>query len=399
MSHLDRSFKLRYNHIKMSRKKITIFDTTLRDGEQTPGSKLSPEEKLKIAIHLEDLGVDVIEAGFPASSPGDFRAVKLIAEHIDKSIICALTRASIKDIDVAAEALEKAKKPRIHTGIGVSDIHIQHKLKSTHYKVLNQAVRAIKHAKTFTNDVEFYAEDAGRSELSFLKEICQAAIDAGATTLNIPDTTGFCMPNEYGEIFRVLATELKNAEKITLSTHCHNDLGMATANTISALENGAGQVECTINGIGERAGNTALEEIVMILKKKYGSLFHTSVKTKNIMKVSKLVATSMRMPVQANKAIVGGNAFAHSSGIHQDGVIKNRTTYEIIDPAEIGHQGSKIILTARSGRSALKHKLSELNYFPEKEALENLYASFLVMADQKKRIIKKDLIQLIKNNQ
>ena len=374
--------------------KVDIFDTTLRDGEQVPGCKLNTEEKIEVAIALEDLGVDIIEAGFPISSPGDFHSVVAISKAVNKPIVCGLSRAVEKDIETAAEALKFAKRPRIHTGIGTSDIHIQYKLKSNREAIIERAVAAVKYAKKFVEDVEFYAEDAGRTDNEYLARVMEAVIEAGATVLNIPDTTGYCLPEEYGQKIKFLHENVKGIEKATLSTHCHNDLGLATANSIAGVQNGARQVECTINGIGERAGNTSLEEVVMIINKHRWLDYTSGIDTKKIYSTSKLVSELMNMPVQPNKAIVGSNAFAHSSGIHQDGVIKHRENYEIIDPAEVGVSKSSIILTARSGRAALNFRLKELGYEFSREELDNAYQGFLKVADTKKHIEADDLHQL-----
>lgn len=379
----------------MAAHKIQIFDTTLRDGEQVPGCKLNKEEKLVIARQLEQLGVDVIEAGFPISSPGDFDAVRAIARQTKEATVCGLSRAVEEDIKVAAEALREARYPRLHTGIGTSESHVKYKLRSTQEQVLERAVQAVKLAKSFVEDVEFYAEDAGRTDNEFLARVCSAAVKAGATVLNIPDTTGYCLPQEYGAKIKYLYENVAGIEHVRLSTHCHNDLGLATANSISGAINGARQIECTINGVGERAGNTALEEVVMIMKQHPYLGLHTSINTKLLSETSALVSHMMRMPVQPNKAIVGANAFSHSSGIHQDGVIKNRSTYEIIDPKEVGVDSSSIVLTARSGRAALAYRLQKLGYTLEKEMLDIAYTSFLLVADVKKEVEDKDLHQLI----
>lgn len=374
---------------------IQIFDTTLRDGEQVPGCKLNKDEKLVIARQLEKLGVDVIEAGFPVSSPGDFEAVRAIATQTREATVCGLTRAVENDIRVAAEALQTARYPRIHTGIGTSDLHVRHKLRTTQQDVIARAVAAVKLAKSFVEDVEFYAEDAGRTDNEYLARVCEAAIRAGATVLNIPDTTGYCLPAEYGAKIKYLVDNVRGIENVTLSTHCHNDLGMATANSIAGAVNGARQIECTINGVGERAGNTALEEVVMVLRQHPDLHLTTGVNTKLLTETSALVSHLMQMPVQANKAIVGANAFAHSSGIHQDGVIKHRATYEIIDPREVGAPDSAIVLTARSGRAALAYRLQKLGYAFGGQSLNQAYASFLVLADRQKEIQDHDLHLLV----
>ncbi|MGI4866858.1 MAG: 2-isopropylmalate synthase [Janthinobacterium lividum] len=379
----------------MATQKIQIFDTTLRDGEQVPGCKLNQQEKLIIARQLEALGVDVIEAGFPVSSPGDFAAVAAIAAQTKEATVCGLTRAVENDIRVAAEALRGARRPRIHTGIGTSDLHIFQKLRTTQEDVLARAIAAVKLAKSFVEDVEFYAEDAGRTDNEFLARVCEAAIAAGATVLNIPDTTGYCLPHEYGAKIKYLYENVKGIDRAILSTHCHNDLGLATANSIAGVSNGARQIECTINGVGERAGNTALEEVVLILRQHPGLGLYTDVNTRLLTETSAMVSHLMSMPVQANKAIVGANAFAHSSGIHQDGVIKCRETYEIIDPKEVGAVDSTIVLTARSGRAALAYRLQKLGYNLERPALNAAYTSFLQLADRQREVIDNDLHILI----
>jgi len=379
----------------MDTNQIQIFDTTLRDGEQVPGCKLDTKQKLVIARQLESLGVNVIEAGFPISSPGDFKSVAEIGRVVSEPVVCALSRAVKKDIEVAAEALKTAKHPRIHTGIGTSDSHIQYKLRTTPEKIIERAVEAVRYAKSFVEDVEFYAEDAGRTDNEFLARVIQAVVDAGATVLNIPDTTGYCLPDEYGAKIAFLRDNVNGIHKCTLSTHCHNDLGLATANSIAGIINGARQIECTINGIGERAGNTALEEVTMIMRQ-HGHLgLYTSINSKLLLETSHLVSESMGMVVQPNKAIVGDNAFAHSSGIHQDGVIKRRDTYEIIDPAEVGVDESKIVLTARSGRAALAYRLKNLGHNVTKIQLDDLYQEFLRIADLKKEVEDADLEEMI----
>jgi len=371
--------------------KLHFFDTTLRDGEQVPGCQLNTIEKIEVAKTLEKLGVDVIEAGFPVSSPGDFKSVIEISKAVKDPIICALTRAVEKDISVASDALKYAKKGRIHTGIGTSEYHIKYKLNSNPDEIIKRAVKAVKYAKKFVEDVEFYAEDAGRTDNEFLAKVIEAVIKAGATVVNIPDTTGYCLPVDYGNKIKYLVENVKHIDKAIISTHCHNDLGMATANTITGVINGARQVEVTINGIGERAGNTSLEEIAMIVKSHQGIGVSTGINEKKIFKASRLVSTLMRMPVQANKAIVGRNAFAHSSGIHQDGVLKKRENYEIINPKDVGINESSILLTARSGRAALKHKLEKLGYKLDKERIDEVYQKFLIIADKKKDISEEDL--------
>ncbi len=378
--------------------KVFIFDTTLRDGEQVPGCKLNTAQKIEIALQLERLGVDIIEAGFPISSPGDFRSVEAVCEAVREPIVCGLSRAVAKDIEVAAQALQKARRPRIHTGIGTSDSHIKHKLRSTPEKILEQAVAAVKLAKRFVEDVEFYAEDAGRTNNEYLARVIEAVIAAGATVLNIPDTTGYCLPEEYGAKIRYLKENVKGIDRAILSTHCHNDLGLATANSIAGVQHGARQIECTINGIGERAGNTSLEEVVMILKQHPYLKLSTGIQTPLIYSTSRLVSERMGMPVQPNKAIVGANAFAHSSGIHQDGVIKRRDTYEIMDPLEVGVDHSKIVLTARSGRAAIAYRAKNIGFDLTKDELDRVYAQFLIVADKKKEVEDQDLHHIITNS-
>ncbi|SEW17233.1 2-isopropylmalate synthase [Chryseobacterium wanjuense] len=379
----------------MKSEKIEIFDTTLRDGEQVPGCKLNTEQKLIIAEKLDELGVDVIEAGFPISSPGDFHSVSEISKLVKNAKVCGLTRANQKDIDTAAEALRYAKRPRIHTGIGTSDSHIKYKFNSNREDIIERAVQAVKYAKTFVEDVEFYAEDAGRTDNEYLARVCEEVIKAGATVLNIPDTTGYCLPEEYGEKIKYLRENVSGIDKAILSCHCHNDLGLATANSISGVINGARQIECTINGLGERAGNTALEEVVMILKQHRNLQLYTDINSRMLNSMSILVSDLMGMPVQPNKAIVGANAFAHSSGIHQDGVIKNRETYEIIDPEEVGVNASTIVLTARSGRSALAYRFKHIGFDVTKNELDFLYQEFLKIADMKKEVNNDDLSSII----
>ncbi|SNR16474.1 2-isopropylmalate synthase [Tenacibaculum jejuense] len=380
----------------MKDNKIQIFDTTLRDGEQVPGCKLDTNQKLVIAERLDSMGVDIIEAGFPISSPGDFNSVSEIAKIVKNATVCGLSRAVQKDIEVAAEALKHAVKPRIHTGIGTSDSHIKYKFNSTREQVIERAIAAVSHAKKYVNDVEFYAEDAGRTENEFLAKVCEAAIKAGATVLNIPDTTGYCLPEEYGAKIKYLKDNVKGIDDVIISCHCHNDLGLATANSISGVVNGARQIECTINGIGERAGNTALEEVVMILKQHPYLNLHTDINTKLLYDTSLMVREKMGMPVQPNKAIVGANAFAHSSGIHQDGVIKNRETYEIIDPEEVGVTESAIVLTARSGRAALAYRAKKIGYELTKIQLDKAYQTFLQFADKQKEVIDEDIHLIMK---
>ena len=375
----------------MSIDKVQIFDTTLRDGEQVPGCKLNTEQKLVIAQRLDELGVDVIEAGFPISSPGDFTSVSEIAKIVKNATVCGLTRAVKKDIEVAAQALEHAKKPRIHTGIGTSESHIKFKFNSTQDQIIERAIEAVAYAKKYVDDVEFYAEDAGRTDNAFLARICTEVIKAGATVLNIPDTTGYCLPSEYGAKIKYLKDHVVDIDKAILSCHCHNDLGLATANSIEGVINGARQIECTINGIGERAGNTSLEEVVMILRQHPDLNLDTNINSKLLYDTSLMVSEKMGMLVQPNKAIVGSNAFAHSSGIHQDGVIKNRETYEIIDPADVGVTESAIVLTERSGRAALAYRAKNIGYELTKLQLDKVYNEFLKYADKKKEVIDEDL--------
>lgn len=379
-------------------KNVQIFDTTLRDGEQVPGCKLNTEQKLIIAEQLDLLGVDIIEAGFPVSSPGDFKSVEAISKLIKHATVCGLTRSVENDIKVAAEALKYAKKPRIHTGIGTSDSHIKFKFKSNQEEILKRAFEAVKYAKSFVEDVEFYAEDAGRTDNEYLARVCEAVIKAGATVLNIPDTTGYCLPHEYGAKIKYLRENVRGIEKAVLSCHCHNDLGLATANSIEGVINGARQIECTINGIGERAGNTALEEVVMILKQHPYLKLDTNIKTEMLYGISHLVSDSMGIYTQPNKAIVGANAFAHSSGIHQDGVIKNRETYEIINPKDVGVTESSIVLTARSGRAALAYRAKNIGYELTKLQLDEIYSNFLDFADKKKEVDDSDIHQIIESS-
>jgi len=378
----------------MDKNRVYIFDTTLRDGEQVPGCQLNTVEKIQVAKALEGLGVDVIEAGFPVSSPGDFNSVIEISKAVTWPTICALTRAVEKDIDVAAQALQYAKHKRIHTGIGTSDSHIRYKFNSTREEILERAVKAVKYAKKYVEDIEFYCEDAGRTENEYLARVVEAVIAAGATVVNIPDTTGYCLPSEYGEKIKYLMENVRNIDNAIISTHCHNDLGMATANTMSGLLNGARQCEVTINGIGERAGNTSLEEIAMIIKSHSDIDLHTNINTQKIYPISRMVSGLMNMPVQPNKAIVGKNAFAHSSGIHQDGVLKNVQTYEIIDPHDVGIDDNSIVLTARSGHAAVKYRLECLGIKVEGEALDKIYKDFLNLADKKKQVNDDDLLVL-----
>lgn len=381
----------------MQKNKIQIFDTTLRDGEQVPGCKLETKEKLIIAERLEDLGVDVIEAGFPISSPGDFKSVVEVCNVLKETTVCALARSVEKDIEVAASALKNAKKSRIHLGIGTSDSHIKHKFKSNRDEILKRAYKAVKFGRNLVDEIEFYAEDAGRTDNEFLAKVCEKVIDAGATILNIPDTTGYCLPNQYGKKINYLINNVPNIDKAIISCHCHNDLGLATANSIEGVINGARQIECTVNGIGERAGNTSLEEVVMILKQHKELNLDTNINTKLLNSTSKLVSELMGMVVQPNKAIVGSNAFAHSSGIHQDGIIKNRETYEIIDPSDVGVDESSIILTARSGRAAIAFRANKIGLNLTKNQLDKVYDEFLKIADHKKEISDYDLSSIINN--
>ena len=379
----------------MNKDKVQIFDTTLRDGEQVPGCKLDTAQKLIIASRLDEMGVDIIEAGFPVSSPGDFLSVSEISKIVKNATVCGLTRAVKNDIDVAAQALQYAKKPRIHTGIGTSESHIVHKLNTTKEDIIARAKAAVAHAKSYVEDVEFYAEDAGRTDNAFLAQVCEEVIKSGATVLNIPDTTGYCLPDEYGAKIKYLKENVKGIDNVIISCHCHNDLGMATANSIAGAINGARQIECTINGIGERAGNTALEEVVMVFKQHPYLNLYTDVNSKQLNEMSRLVSDSMGMMVQPNKAIVGANAFAHSSGIHQDGVIKNRATYEIIDPLDVGVNESSIILTARSGRAALAYRAKKVGYELTKVQLDIVYVEFLKFADIKKEVLDDDIHQIV----
>lgn len=382
----------------MSSTHIQIFDTTLRDGEQVPGCKLNKAQKIIIAEQLDLLGVDIIEAGFPVSSPGDFASVQAVSKIVKNATVCGLSRSVENDIKVAAEALQYAKIPRIHTGIGTSDSHIKFKFNSDRDAIIERAVAAVRYAKSFVEDVEFYAEDAGRTENEYLARVCEAVIKAGATVLNIPDTTGYCLPQEYGAKIKYLKDNVKGIEKANLSCHCHNDLGLATANSIEGVINGASQIECTINGIGERAGNTALEEVVMIMKQHPALQLDTNINTSMLYGISQLVSDNMGIYTQPNKAIVGANAFAHSSGIHQDGVIKNRETYEIIDPKEVGVTESAIVLTARSGRAALAYRAKNVGYELTKLQLDVVYSDFLKFADVKKEINDSDLNEIIESS-
>lgn len=383
----------------MASEQILIFDTTLRDGEQVPGCKLNTAEKMELALELEALGVNVIEAGFPISSPGDYESVHAIAKIIRNATVCGLTRANQKDIEVAAAALKPAARPRIHTGIGTSDYHIKYKFNSTRDEILERAVQAVKWARNYTDDVEFYAEDAGRSDDAYLARVIEAVIAAGATTVNIPDTTGYCLPHQYGAKIKYLKDHVTNIDKAVISCHCHNDLGLASANSIAGVINGARQIECTINGLGERAGNTSLEEVVMIIRQHPELDLFSTIRTERLNPISRLVSDTMRMPVQPNKAIVGSNAFAHSSGIHQDGFLKNSINYEIINPADVGADSSKIVLTARSGRSALAYRLHKLGFSFDRNDVDELYNRFLAVADRKKEVEDLDLMELAQNYQ
>lgn len=375
----------------MSEGKVHIFDTTLRDGEQVPGCKLNAAEKLELALQLEYLGVDIIEAGFPISSPGDFESVQQIAKVIKNTTVCGLSRAVQKDIEVAAQALKYAVRPRIHTGIGTSDYHIKSKFNSTREDILARAIQCVKWARKYTDDVEFYAEDAGRTDNDYLAQVIEAVIKAGATVVNIPDTTGYCLPYQYGEKIAYLVNNVPNIDKAIISCHCHNDLGLATANSIAGVIGGARQIECTINGLGERAGNTSLEEVVMIIKQHKHLGLYTNIKAEQLNPMSRLVSDTMRMPVQPNKAIVGSNAFSHSSGIHQDGFLKDSLTYEIINPDEVGADSSKIVLTARSGRSALAYRFQKLGFQFDRNDVDVLYNEFVKIADSKKEVEDADL--------
>ena len=376
---------------------VQIFDTTLRDGEQVPGCKLDTKSKLILAERIDILGADIIEAGFPISSPGDFKSVVEISKIVKNASVCALSRANEKDIDVAAESLKEAKKPRIHTGIGTSEIHIKHKFNSNKESIIELAKKSVSHAKKYVYDIEFYAEDAGRTDNDFLAKVCEEVIKSGATVLNIPDTTGYCLPEEYGDKIKFLINNVNGIENVTISCHCHNDLGLATANSIYGVINGARQIECTINGIGERAGNTSLEEVVMILKQHSDLGLYTNINSKLLNDTSQKVSDLMGMPVQPNKAIVGSNAFAHSSGIHQDGVIKKRETYEIIDPYDVGVDKSSIVLTARSGRAALAFRMKEFGVNLSKKELDEVYNEFLIVADKKKEVTESDFPIMLKN--
>lgn len=383
----------------MAEGKVHIFDTTLRDGEQVPGCKLNTTEKLELALQLEDLGVDIIEAGFPVSSPGDFESVSQIAKTIKNATVCGLTRAVQKDIEVAAQALKYAVRPRIHTGIGTSDLHIKAKFNSTREEILKRAIQCVTWARNFTDDVEFYAEDAGRTDNDYLARVVEAVIKAGATVVNIPDTTGYCLPYQYGEKISYLINNVSNIEKAIISCHCHNDLGLATANSIAGAIAGARQIECTVNGLGERAGNTSLEEVAMIIKQHKDLGLYTTIKSEKLNPISRLVSDTMRMPVQPNKAIVGSNAFSHSSGIHQDGFLKDAQTYEIMNPEEVGADSSKIVLTARSGRSALAYRFQKLGFQFDRNDIDVLYNEFVKVADSKKEVEDGDLTSIAKQYQ
>jgi 2-isopropylmalate synthase len=373
---------------------VFIFDTTLRDGEQVPGCKLNTKEKLALAVRLEELGVDILEAGFPVSSPGDYESVNQIAKTLKNTVVCGLSRAVQNDIEVAAAALKPAKRFRIHTGIGTSDLHIKYKFNATREEIIERAISAVKLARNFTDDVEFYAEDAGRTDNEYLARVIEAVVKAGATTLNIPDTTGYCLPYQYQAKMEYLVNNVPNIDKAILSCHCHNDLGLATANSIAGVMGGARQIECTINGLGERAGNTALEEVVMVLNQHSDLGYRTNINTRLLNPISHEVSEIMRMGVQPNKAIVGANAFSHSSGIHQDGFLKEAQTYEIINPELVGAEASKIVLTARSGRSALAHRLHKLGYAYTRNDIDVLYPIFLQLADRKKEVTHEDLVEI-----
>jgi 2-isopropylmalate synthase len=376
---------------------VQIFDTTLRDGEQVPGCKLDTKSKLILAEKIDLLGVDIIEAGFPISSPGDFKSVVEISKIIKNASVCALSRANEKDIDIEAESLKNAKKPRIHTGIGTSEVHIKYKFNSKKDSIIEIAKKSVTHARKYVDDVEFYAEDAGRTDNEFLAKVCEEVIKSGATVLNIPDTTGYCLPSEYGDKIKFLINNVKGIENVTVSCHCHNDLGLATANSIYGVINGARQIECTVNGIGERAGNTSLEEVVMILRQHTDLNLDTNINSKLLNETSQKVSELMGMPVQPNKAIVGSNAFAHSSGIHQDGVIKKRETYEIIDPLDVGVDKSSIVLTARSGRAALAFRMKQYGVNLTKKELDDVYNEFLIVADKKKEVTDTDFPEILQN--
>lgn len=375
---------------------VKIFDTTLRDGEQALPASLTVKEKLQIALAIERLGVDIIEAGFPVSSPGDFDSVKQIANQVQNAVVCGLSRAVAADIDACGEALRGAKQGRIHTFIATSDIHVSNKLRKSQDEIIEMAVNAIKHARQYTDDVEFSCEDAGRTHIDYLCKMVETAINAGATTVNIPDTVGYTTPTEFGGIITQLFNRVPNIDKATISVHCHNDLGLAVANSLAAIEQGARQVECTVNGIGERAGNASLEEIAMIIQTRSALLgVNTNIVSQEISRTSKLVSQLCNMPVQSNKAIVGANAFSHSSGIHQDGVLKAQNTYEIMTPESVGISKNKLNLTSRSGRHVIKHRVHELGYSDSDYDLDTLYADFLKLADKKGQVFDYDLEALM----
>ncbi|AIE87478.1 2-isopropylmalate synthase [Fimbriimonas ginsengisoli] len=377
--------------------RVLVFDTTLRDGEQSPGVRLSLDEKLEIGRQLVLLGVDILEAGFPISSPGDFQSVNTLAKELKGVTICGLTRAREKDIEVAAEALEPAERRRIHTGLGVSENHLRHKLRMTREQALEVGVNAVKFARQYTDDIEYFMEDSGRADLDYVYKVVEEVIKAGATTINVPDTTGFTYPNEYYHLIKGIIENVPNSDKAVFSCHCHNDLGMATANTLAGVMGGARQVEVTVNGIGERAGNTALEEVVMALFIRHDKFdVGTKIDTTQLLPTSRMVSRLTGMVVQRNKAVVGANAYAHSSGIHQDGVLKERSTYEIIDPKLVGAEKSEIILTARSGRHGLKHRLAELGFNYTDERFEGIYDAFVKMADTKTEVKEEDLRELVR---
>ena len=379
----------------MSRK-IHIFDTTLRDGEQVPGAKLNKRQKIEIAEQLARLGVDIIEAGFPCSSPEDLQSVKAISEVVKGPVIAGLARALKEDIDIAWEAVRRAERPRIHAFLGSSDIHLQKKLRRDRETALEMAVGAVRYAKGYCEDVEYSTEDASRTDFDYLCRVIDAAIKAGATVINIPDTVGYAVPDEFGDLIKRLKERVPGLDHVILSVHCHNDLGLAVSNSLAAIKHGANQVECTVNGVGERAGNASLEEIVMILKTRSVSLqAHTDVRIQEIFRTSRLVSRTMNIPVQPNKAIVGSNAFAHSSGIHQDGILKDRATYEIMKPEDLGIREHKLVLTARSGRAALRHRLTALGYDLPPDKFEKVYKRFINVADRKKEISSRDLASIV----
>jgi 2-isopropylmalate synthase len=376
--------------------RVLVFDTTLRDGEQSPGVRLSVDDKVEIGRELVDLGVDIIEAGFPISSPGDFEAVNTLAKELKGVTICGLTRAREKDIEVAAESLKPAERRRIHTGLGVSKNHLEFKLRMTPEEALETGVRAVKFARQFTDDIEYFMEDSGRAEPEYVYRVVESVIAAGATTINVPDTTGFTYPQEYLNLIRGIIENVPNSDMAVFSCHCHNDLGMATANTLAGVMGGARQVEVTVNGIGERAGNTSLEEVVMALQIRQDAFqCDTGIDSRKLLSISRLVSRLTGMVVQRNKAVVGANAYAHSSGIHQDGVLKERSTYEIIDPQLVGAARSEIVLTARSGRHGLKYRLHEMGFDFPSDRFEKIYESFLKVADTKQEVGEEDLRQLV----